>query len=76
MKLAITGGAGFLGYHLCNRLSEKYEEIFVLDIVPINPKEYPQNVKYFNADVRNPNRLDKIFKGLDIVVHAAAALPL
>jgi len=76
MKLAITGGAGFLGYHLCNQLSGKYEEIFALDIAPIDPREYPKNIKYINADVRDPNRLNEIFKGVDVVIHAAAALPL
>lgn len=76
MKLAITGGAGFLGYHLCNRLSDKFEEILVLDIAPIDKNEYPKNVKYFNVDVRHPDRLDEIFKGVDAVIHAAAALPL
>lgn len=76
MKLIITGGAGFLGYHLCNRLSDKYEKIFVLDIASIDPKEYPANVKYFNADVRSPEQLSKIFKCGDVIIHAAAALPL
>lgn len=76
MKLAITGGSGFLGYHLCNRFSDKYEDIFILDIAPINPKEYPENVKYFKADVRDSNQLNCIFKNAGVVVHAAAALPL
>lgn len=77
MKLAITGGAGFLGYHLCNRLSHKYDEIFLLDIAPIDTEEYPANIKYFNADVRNLEQIDSILKkGIDIIIHAAAALPL
>lgn len=76
MKLAITGGAGFLGYHLCNQLSDKYEEIFVLDIAPIDPKEYPENVNYFNADLRCLNKLNELFKDVGVVIHAAAALPL
>ncbi len=76
MRLAITGGAGFLGYHLCNRLTDKYEEIFVLDIAPIDPNEYPSNAKYFNADIRNKNQLNEIFKDVDVIIHAAAALPL
>jgi nucleoside-diphosphate-sugar epimerase len=76
MRLAVTGGAGFLGYHLCGGLSAKFEEISVLDIAPIDPKEYPTNVKYFRIDVRNPDQLKEAFKNVDLVVHAAAALPL
>ena len=76
MKLAVTGGAGFLGYHICAQLKDEYKEIYVLDIAPIDPKEYPKNAKYFHCDVRKPKQLDKIFKKVDVVVHAAAALPL
>ena len=76
MNLAITGGAGFLGYHLANRLSEKFDKILILDISPIDRSEYPKNTKFFNADVRDFKTLDKIFKNTDFVIHAAAALPL
>lgn len=76
MKIAVTGGAGFLGFHLCNKLAEKFDEIFVIDIAPINPAEYPKNAKYFKIDVRDFKALDTILANADIVVHGAAALPL
>jgi nucleoside-diphosphate-sugar epimerase len=76
MKLAITGGGGFLGYHLCNNLADKFDEILVLDIAGIDYKEYPPNIKYFNIDIRNQNKLNSIFEDVDVVIHAAAALPL
>lgn len=76
MKIAVTGGSGFLGFHLCDRLAEKYDEISVIDIAPIDTKEYAGNVKYFNVDIRDFIALDKIFSNVDVVVHGAAALPL
>ncbi|HAW50057.1 TPA: epimerase [bacterium] len=76
MKLIITGGAGFLGYHLANCLSSKYEEIGIVDIAPIDPNEYPKNIRYFQIDVRDLSSLKNVFSGYDVVVHAAAALPL
>lgn len=76
MKLAITGGAGFLGLHLCTGMKERFEEILVLDIAPVNLKEYPPNVKYQCVDVRDKSSLAKAFKGIDFVIHGAAALPL
>ncbi|MEW6102410.1 MAG: NAD(P)-dependent oxidoreductase [bacterium] len=76
MNLIITGGAGFLGYHLCNKLSDKYEEILIIDIAPIDPSEYPKNVRYFNADVRNLSLLKKLFTKDSLVIHSASALPL
>ena len=31
MRIAITGGAGFLGLHLCKKLADKYDEVLVMD---------------------------------------------
>lgn len=76
MKLAITGGAGFLGYHLANQLKDKFDEIFLIDIEEIDPKEYPENAKFFEVDVRDKDSLEKILKDVDLVIHGAAALPL
>lgn len=76
VKLAVTGGAGFLGYHLCRNLKDKFDEIIAIDIAPIEPKEYPRNTRYFNIDIRNKNALENAFHGVDCVVHSAAALPL
>ncbi len=74
--LAITGGAGFLGYHLCNHLKNKYKEIRVIDRQKLNPNEYPKNVKFYNFDIRDHKDLVKAFEGVDEIIHAAAALPL
>lgn len=76
MRLAVTGGAGFLGYHLCRNLSNKYSRIHAIDIAAINAKEYPSNVEYSKVDIRDSEALENVFKGVDFVVHAAAALPL
>jgi nucleoside-diphosphate-sugar epimerase len=76
MKLVMTGGAGFLGYHLCAKLAPLYHEICVVDIAAINPAEYPGNVRGFRTDVRDAAGLARAFNGADVVVHAAASLPL
>jgi nucleoside-diphosphate-sugar epimerase len=76
MRLAITGGAGFLGLHLCEGLKERFEEILVLDIAPLDSKEYPPNVRYQAVDVRDKLSLASALKGMDLVIHGAAALPL
>ena len=76
MNLVVTGGAGFLGYHICNQLGSKYDKIKIIDIADYDPSEYPKNVEYVKGDVRDANLLKKEFKGADLVIHAAAALPL
>ena len=76
MKLAITGGAGFLGYHLANLLASDFQNIHIIDIADINFSEYPQNIIYHRVDVRNLNALSHIFTDSQFVIHAASALPL
>lgn len=76
MKLAVTGGAGFLGYHCCNTLAQHYDEVIVIDIAPLEAGEYPDNVTYFEGDVRDPEAMLKATAGCDHLIHGAAALPL
>lgn len=76
MKLAITGAAGFLGYHLCKGLSEHFESILGIDIAPFGPDEYPPNVRLSNVDVRDKKGIGDALEGSDLLIHSAAALPL
>ncbi|MCK4451528.1 MAG: NAD(P)-dependent oxidoreductase, partial [Anaerolineae bacterium] len=63
MRTAITGGAGFLGYHLANRLAPRGIEVVLLDIAEFDPYEYPGNVICHNVDVRNAAALQSALKG-------------
>lgn len=76
MKVAITGGAGFLGYHLCRELADKCDKIVVMDIAPIDKEEYPSNCRYERVDVRSKQKLVGFLDDIDFIIHAAAALPL
>ena len=78
MKALITGGAGFLGYHLANYFGDKGIELSLLDIAPFDPSEYPTGSEFIDMDVRDLNGLERLFADskFDFVIHAAAALPL
>jgi len=76
MKLLLTGAAGFLGYHICNRLADKYEQIIAIDIADFVKDEYPENVVFVNADIRDKAKMQEVFSQGDVVAHGAAALPL
>ena len=71
----ITGGAGFLGINLCRYLLARGERVRSLDIAPF---EYPEKarVEVIDGDVRDAAAVERAMSGIDIVVHAAAALPL
>lgn len=76
MRVLITGGAGFLGLHLARFFIDKKFEVLLLDIADFNKKEYPKSCKFARGDVRDRGLMLKIAKDVDVVIHAAAALPL
>jgi nucleoside-diphosphate-sugar epimerase len=75
MKFLITGGAGFLGINLCRYLKKRGHFVRSIDIADF---DYPDKSQYdvINGDIRDRTAVRKAMNGIDVVVHAAAALPL
>lgn len=71
----ITGGAGFLGINLARYLRKKGIQIVSLDMVPF---DYPERewVKVVEGDIRDVEAVRAAVEDVDLVIHAAAALPL
>lgn len=70
MKILVTGGTGFLGYHLIKRLKEEGCKIRVLK--EKNPAVYlfpAAEVEVFEGDIRNFDEAEKAVQGCDIVFH-------
>ena len=76
MQWAVTGGAGFLGLHLARRLLSDGHSVRTLDVAPLDDRELESSVEELRGDVRNPGRVRELVEGADVVVHAAAALPI
>lgn len=78
MKVLITGGAGFLGFHLASYLSKRGHKLSFLDTAEFDKKEYPKNCQFIKCDIRNVQLINQLYKKVksEIVIHAAAALPL
>lgn len=74
-RYLITGGAGFLGINLCRYLLARDHFVRTLDIAPFS---YPERsrVDVLEGDVRLRADVERALEGIDVVVHAAAALPL
>lgn len=76
MKVLITGGAGFFGLHMTKKCVDMGEEVTLLDIAEYDKSEYDKSVKLVKGDVRDTEIMDKLISENDVVIHAAAALPL
>lgn len=69
----ITGGGGFLAEHLCAALLKKNYEVRTFDIVSHDRSNSQEHIV---GDIRDRGTLKKALRGVQAVVHAAAALPL
>ena len=76
MKWAISGGAGFLGLHLARRLLADRHSVRTLDVAPLDDAELERSVEELRGDVRDPKAARELVEGADVLVHAAAALPI
>jgi UDP-glucuronate 4-epimerase len=85
MALLVTGGAGFIGSHVCERLLSKKEDIVIIDDLNdyYDPKLKENNLallkkagkySFCHADIRDYAALEKIFSKhrIDKVIHLAA----
>ena len=75
MKWLVTGGAGFLGINLIRHLLARGDSVVSLDREPF---DYPERSKIteVRGDIRSHSDVSRAVVGCDVVVHAAAALPL
>lgn len=76
MNILITGGAGFLGGHLASFLKEKKHNITLLDLHTCNLEECSKENNLLQIDVRDKDKLQKVISRQEVIIHAAAALPL
>ncbi len=73
MRFLITGGAGFLGSALANRLLADGHDVFVLDDLSSGSREsLSPNVTFTQGDVDNVPLLWSLLRDVDCVYHLAA----
>jgi UDP-glucuronate 4-epimerase len=84
MATLVTGGAGFIGYHVCKALIERGEDVVIVDdfndyyepsLKEERIKQLPSGrFQLFRLDISDGNKLKKVFEKHDIkkVVHLAA----
>jgi dTDP-L-rhamnose 4-epimerase len=79
VRILVTGGAGFIGSHTCDRLLALGHDIVVLDALtaPVHPDGQPPaylppQVDFYKGDVRNRELLANLLRRVDAVYHFAA----
>jgi UDP-glucose 4-epimerase len=78
MKVLVTGGAGFIGSHVANRLIQDGHHVVVIDNESTGRrKNVPADVRYIEGDVRRYDDLERAFAdGLNSVCHIAGQVSL
>ena len=74
MRVAVTGGAGFLGSHICDALADSGRDVVVVDVA--TSTWVPSDRAFIEADVRSRPDVQRALDGCDAVVHCAAVADL
>jgi UDP-glucose 4-epimerase len=75
MKVLVTGGAGFIGSHLVERLLKAGDRVRVLDDLSTGKRENlvgHEALEFIEGDIRDAGLVDRCAGGMDAVAHLAA----
>lgn len=69
MKVLVTGGCGFIGSHVVDKLKDKGVEVRVFDMVMPN---YRKDIEFYQGSLINLDELRMALNGVEAVFHLAA----
>ena len=78
MRALVTGGAGFIGSHLVDKLVTGGHEVIVIDNLSSGVIDFIQShietgkIKFYKVDLKNLDEVTPLMNGVDMVYHLAA----
>jgi len=74
MKYLITGGAGFIGFHLSEALTKRGDSVTVIDNLSTGKNTFNSSVEFIEGSIFDRPLMDKMVAQSDYVLHLAAAV--
>jgi UDP-glucose 4-epimerase len=78
VRVFITGGAGFIGSHLCDAFMANGDKVEILDNLSTgslkNISHIQSNINVINGDIRDKQLVESLVLKSDLVLHMAAAV--
>ena len=78
MRVFITGGAGFIGSHLCDAFIANGDKVEILDNLSTgalkNISHIQSKINVINGDIRDKQLVESLVLKTDLVLHMAAAV--
>ena len=78
MRVFITGGAGFIGSHLCDAFVTRGDEVTILDNICTGSKKNVAHlnriIKIIEGDIKDKQLVESLVSNSDLVLHMAAAV--
>ncbi|GAI42207.1 unnamed protein product, partial [marine sediment metagenome] len=73
MNILVTGGAGFIGSHLVDKLIKEGHKVIVIDNLSTGKKEnLNPEADFHNFDICDFEKIKPLFQDIDYVFHLAA----